>query len=102
MKNYVTFKTMSPLHVRYAFIDTAEYLADQLFIKHKVKVKFEGEFTKPRYPYIVVECSVRKKDRERFLDALEELPNKMILMGHPDYEEACKEIIGIVEKETEA
>lgn len=47
---------------------------------------------------MIIFCKVRKKDSERFLDALSELPNKMLICGHPDYEEYCDDIIGRIEK----
>lgn len=75
----------------YAFIDTQNYLADNLFIKHKVTVHFMQEYYHPDTEYIVILCKCRKKDSERFCTALEELPNKMLICGHPDYIDFCKE-----------
>lgn len=69
----------------YAIIDTEHYLADQLFIKHKVRVWFGHEFKSPDSPYVVIFCKCRKRDAKRFEDAMEELSNKMLLCGHPDY-----------------
>lgn len=41
----------------------------------------------------MVLCRVRKKDEKRFLEALGELPRKMLLMGYTDYLEDCTELI---------
>lgn len=74
--------------LRYAcflFFDTASYLADQLFIRHRVRVWFDQEYAKKGSPYIAVLCHVRKKEVPQFLDALEDLKKCMLLCGHPDY-----------------
>lgn len=39
-----TLEKFSFLYAHFAMIDTADYLADQLFIKHEVRVRFGGEF----------------------------------------------------------
>ena len=70
----------------YMFFDTEQYLADQLFVQHKVRVWFDNEYAREGSPYRAVFCHVRKKDAARFMDALAELNNRMILCGHPDYE----------------
>lgn len=75
----------------YAFFDTGDYLADDLFIKHGVRVDFLKEYRHPDTEYTIIFCKCRKRDSERFRAALEELPNKMLICGHPDYIEFCKE-----------
>lgn len=100
MKNYVKIRTLSPLTNLYFFVDTPKYLADQLFIKHKVRVNFKkGEFRRKGDKYVVVECTVRKKDTGRFIAALDELPNKMLLLGYDDYEAYCNEVMGVLNRE---
>ena len=42
-RNYIAFRQFSLLWNHYAFIDVPAYLADQLFIKHKVTVHFGEE-----------------------------------------------------------
>lgn len=49
------------------------------------------EYHHPDTEYIVTLYKCRKKDSERFCAALEELPNKMLICGHPDYIDFCKE-----------
>ena len=96
--NYIRFKQFSLLWDHYAFIDVPAYLADQLFIRHRVTVHFGEELHHPEAGYMIIFCKVRKKDSERFLDALSELPNKMLICGHLDYEDYCDDIIGRIEK----
>ena len=76
----------------YAFLDTDAYLADPIFIKHQVRVRFREEYVRNDSPYRVIFCQVRKRDRMRFLAAMEELPNKMFWNNQHQDEE--KEVIG--------
>ena len=39
-------RTLSPFSLTYAYLDIPKYLADQIFIKNKIKVKFKEEFVK--------------------------------------------------------
>lgn len=70
-----------------------EYYADQLFIEHKVKVRFGREYRHHDYPYVIIFCKVRKSDRDRFLAALGGINRKMLLCGYPSYEEFCRTFI---------
>lgn len=75
------------------YIDVPEHLADSLFEKHGVKVKFEGDYRKPGEEFIFVTCWIRKRDIEAYQRALEELGRKMILCGHPGYEAFCRKAV---------
>ena len=87
-----TIEKFSFFHNYFAIIDTADYLADQLFIKHQVRVGFGPEFVCPDAPYRVIMCKCRKRDVDAFLAAIRELPNKMLLCGHPDYLTFCADL----------
>lgn len=76
----------------FIFVDTKEYLADSLFIKHQVRVHFETEYSKPNSPYRIILCHVRKRDVPKFHAALQELQHKMIFLGYTDYADACSKI----------
>lgn len=95
---YMHLESFSLLYSQYMIVDTSDYLADQLFIRHKVTVRFGKEYAHPQEPYLFIFCRVRKKDEERFLDALQELPNKMMLCGHPNYPYFCEEFLGRIER----
>lgn len=90
MENYLKVRTYSPFSYSYVFLDCNEYLADQLFIKHKVPVKFGGEFVRDDSKYRIISCKIRKKYEKSFLNALSEMYNKMILRGYGDYQEFCE------------
>ena len=85
-----TIEKSSLFHRHFAIIDTADHLADQLFIKHKVQVDFGSEFACPDEPYRVILCKCRKRDADAFLEAVCELPGKMLLYGHSDYLTFCE------------
>ena len=94
MSNYICL-TSSKLskYKQYIYVDCKNYLADDLFIKNKITVKFEGDFTKDDSDYIFVYCKVKKKDHDKFIKTLGELKNKMLIMGYFDYELFCEKQI---------
>ena len=89
---YQLLHKFSLFNTYFAFLDTEDYLADGLFIKHQVRVYFGDEFVDPGNPYRIIFCHVRKWDKERFCAAMRELPNKMLLCGNTDYLSACVNI----------
>jgi len=96
-KHYFRLEKMSLRYRCYAYFDAKDYLADSLFIKHKVTVKFQHEFCKDGTPYCVIFCRIRKKDEAAFLDTMRELPEKMLLCGYSDYAVQCEQIMGKME-----
>lgn len=91
MKNYICFG--GRFRVKYAFIDTHDYLADSLFCKHNVSVRFKDEYAKDGEDYRVIFCSVKRKDDENFRKALLELQNKMLICGRLGYEDYCNKMM---------
>ena len=86
VKNYLRLNKFSFRYNHYVFVDTSEYLADMIFIKNKLKVRFSNkELRKPSTDYVVVFCKVKKKDTETFRKSMKELSDKMELMGRSDY-----------------
>ena len=97
MKNYWRMGDFSIFSVPYAYVDHSSYLADSLFVQNKVRMKFKGECVKAESPYRIVFCKVRKKDAERFEEALGKLESKMLLFGYRDYPDICSEITKMIE-----
>lgn len=105
MKNdcyYMHLERINPFYSYYAYFDVPEFFADQLFIQHQVRVHFSGEYQKKGKQYVIVLCRVRKKDEERFLEALSELPRKMLLLGYTNYLKDCFELIEHIEKQRQS
>lgn len=90
--HYERLAKLSLRFAYFAYLDVPEYLADGLFIRHEVRVHFSSEFSRPGEQYRMITCKVRKRDLPRFLEALEELPNKMLLCGHSDYIDYCNQL----------
>lgn len=89
MINFWKFKSANPFMVNYAYIDANEYLADNLFIKYKVKVHFGSEYQEPNTSFRIIRCKIRRGKEKPFEEALRELPNKAAIMGYPNYMEYC-------------
>ena len=96
MTNFWKLKDFRPFSALYAYIDHEDYLADGLFIQEQIQVRFSQEMAKVGTPYHVVFGKVRKKECERFEKVLEKLPDKMLLCGHTDYMDICKEITEVI------
>ena len=80
VKNYLSLERFSLRHRFYAYLDSEDYQADSLFIKHQVRVKFLQEYAKEESAYRMILCRIRKRDEAAFLEALRELPNKMVMV----------------------
>ena len=91
MKNYICFG--GRFRVRYAYVDTHNYIADSLFYKREIPVKFMDEYVKDGEDYRIIFCSIKRRYNEQFKKALEELKSKMLLCGHNDYEEYCNKLM---------
>lgn len=89
MRTYIKCKNKSLFYYYYFYIDILQeeiYLADRIFVKNNLNVKFIKDYKAPSldlYGHIV---KVKKKDEKVLLKCLEELNNKMILLGYNDYE----------------
>ena len=100
--HFVQLESHSLLFRHYAFVDTKDYLADQLFIQEKVRVYFRQETHRTDNDYCVIFCKVRKRDETVFLTALQKLPSKMLLLGHTGYLDFCRsfqELLNAPQKE---
>lgn len=97
-KLYWTIKKFSLRYDYFLFFDTTPYLADQLFIRHKVRVWFDREYAKDGSPYLAIFCHVKKKDVPEILSALEDLKKSMILCGHPKYQGEVSLFMDDIEK----
>ena len=98
-KLYWTIERFSLRYAYFLFFDTTPYLADQLFIRHKVRVQFASEYAREGSPYLAILCRVRKREVPEFLTVLEELKKKMLLCGHLDYVSEVSAFMDAVEKE---
>lgn len=90
-RNYVCLGGQLRLYYMYFDLNVNEgYIADSLFYKRNIPVKFKDEMIRDGDKYRAIFCRIRKKDRNAFEDALEEIRTKMSLLGHNDYEDYCR------------
>lgn len=92
-KNWFNLTVSPSLYCRYAYFDLEDHLADSLFARQGITVKYEREFINPLNNYRLVICRVLPWHREGFLKALGQLPNKMNLLGFNDYQAFCREYL---------
>ena len=95
---YLKIRKPSLRYDYFLFFDTPEYLADQLFIKQKVRVWFDKEYAKEGSPFLAILCHVKKKYSAKFIAALDALKNKMILCGYPEYEAEVQKMMRHLEE----
>lgn len=90
--NYLQLKSNRfSRYIDFVYIDTTGFLADRIFIQNEIKVKFCGDYFHKEKRYVVVMCKVKKKEVPVFLQSMEELANRAIIMGNKDYETFCEE-----------
>lgn len=88
-KNFFSIKTLIPFRLKYMYIDLPEYLADEIFVKDKLPVKYGNEYENKNEKYNFIFCTIWKKDREKFETCMKQLVNKMLILRHTDYIEFC-------------
>ena len=79
-------------------LDTEEFMAKSLFERHAVRFKIQAVMGEVDGCHRLVKLLVLKKDEAKFLQAMEDLKNKMLLCGHPDYVSAGEELIEILRR----
>lgn len=90
--NYIKLSSRL-INQEYAYFDVPDYYADNLIKQKNIKVKFISEMKKPDVPYIVIFCSVNKKDCAIFESAMVALEKKMLVCGYTDYLDFCHDFI---------
>ncbi len=94
MRNYLEKKTRLPgIRRHFVFFDDLNFSSESLLYRNRVRIRFKAIATDKDSKYMVVFCTVRRRDAERFIRAMEELKNKMLLIGNTDYEAFCREFL---------
>ena len=86
-RNYLKATGLFRTHSFY--LDKEPWIADRIFIRHKLRVHFKGNMYKDGYPYQIVHAWVWKSQEHEFDGCMAELYNTSLLMGRGDYAEAC-------------
>ena len=99
MKHYLCLGGRFNIGYMYFDLNVDEgYVADSLFYKRNIPVKFKDELAREDDKYRVIFCKVKRKYIKDFEEALEELKTKMELLGYLDYEEYCNNIIALLDE----
>ena len=94
MRNYICYgKTAFNKWQLYAYLDVPENFAAGVLQKHVVRYKFDRLMTREDTDYVLIQIYIRTEDKQKFLDAMEDLKTKMLLCGHPDYGTEAGELI---------
>lgn len=83
-------------YVLYAYIDTKEHLADQIFRQMGIRIHKKVVMDKPGLPYQIVFCWVRKASVGSFITAMDELERKLLIFGYKDYPGICEDLAGVL------
>lgn len=95
--NYIEIYSRSPFTAQFAYFDIPEYYGDELFAKHGISPRFFQEGSMSGSPYIIVFCRVKRRDRHKFVAAMNELEKKMIIRGFDNYDKYCEEMFAKIE-----
>jgi len=96
---YIALDDWTPFCRLFAYMDAADiYRADDLFRKYRIHVRFKREWQSSEGRYRIVFCSISKKQVPRFVQAMEELPKRMMILGYDDYAEVWHRTIKPVEE----
>ena len=96
--NYIKLRSCIPFFCKYVFLDTGEYLSDHIFEEKRLWVSTGIEFIHESNGYRIVFCRILRWQRKRFLQAMEELYRRMLLTGHTDYQDVCREFSSVSER----
>ncbi len=89
MDNCVQLNTLWPFHYRFIYVDIKDHVSWRVFKACGIRVRSMKEMEKEGSPFRLMVCSIKKKDREKLADALEQLRNSIMLMGYRDYDKMC-------------
>ena len=93
MKNYVGIRSCHPFRRKYMYLDLSEYLADRIFIRHKLKVKFHRkEYHSPTGQLVFVLCSIHRKNEKAFEECMQELADTAAMTGCREYARICGQL----------
>lgn len=90
--NFVEVHCWSPVSAEFMYFDTPDYKADEIFLEKRLYPRFFEEMGRDDSPYVLVRCRVKRRDKHKFIRAMDALGRKMLLTGYPDYLKDTKRI----------
>lgn len=102
MNNYIDLHSFSLRYKHYVFIDTEKYFYKQIFSEREIKVKALKEMMRDGFPYRLILCKVLKRDEKIFINALEQIQRKALLVGYRGYTDMCEMLLSCEKRLQEA
>ena len=85
--------TKFSLHYNYYVYFDIDCCSFSLLCRNKVHPRFMGQHSRKDEKYILLMVRIPRKESKAFETAMEELPGKMYLCGHTDYESFCSRMM---------
>lgn len=73
-----------PLKESVVYVDVKNHNADREFMKANIKVKIKSEAHHKDWKYCLVFAAYRKKDHEKFITAMKNHYNSLLITGNTD------------------
>lgn len=93
MKNYLEIRNIFPFRSTFMFIDTRDYVTDELFFDHEIYgVRWDpNEFVKKDSDFVIIKCSIWTRDKDKFYDCMEHLRRKVEFLDcdMQEYDKLC-------------
>lgn len=100
VKNYYKGRNFNPFRYFYIYIDAKSYMADDIFVNEGLtSIRFKSHFTSNTYTdFNVVFCTIRKKDKDKFIECMNKLQDKIAICGlSANYNKLCSGLITALE-----
>ena len=91
-ENCIQLTKFSLFYNYYLYFDI-DCCSFSLLHRHKVHPRFKSQCSKPGEKYTLLIVRIPRKDAPGFETAMKELPGKMYLCGHSDYESFCSKMM---------
>lgn len=91
IKNYAEIKRFSFRYRYFAYLDLLEYVADGIFRRMGVDLRFVRTYSNSEGVWAVVMVKVRKEHVEMFMEAMEEMAKSILIRGHAEYYDKIRE-----------
>lgn len=93
--NYVTVSKASDPYLDYAFIDSDENWAEDIFGLRDIPVEIIRVFQNPCINMQIVICRVKRKDKKIFSECMHILRACMSCDGTDTYDKYCRWMVGV-------
>lgn len=91
--NYIEVSKLLPsTYRRFIFLDSLDCSGNAILRWYQLPVKVKAVYLTENENYQFVICDIKKYDVLRFAKAMQELRNKMYILGRKDYDFECQKL----------